>query len=673
MKSRMLGLFFICLGLVQALTAQDKLELKDYLEYEWTSSPQISPDGQKVLYTRTRIDGVEDRRSSDIWMMNQDGSQNRFYLDGSQGRWSPKGQRIAFVKKGEPKGAQIFVKYVGLSDAPTQITHLEESPSNIRWSPDGKHIAFTMFVGQNNTWKVDLPAKPEGAKWTPAPRFVDDVRYRRDRVGFLDDGYTHIFVVSADGGTPRQITSGDWNHGGSFSWTPDGKSIICSSLRIPEAEYAFRQSSLYEVNIVSREIKELTKRKGTESNPLVSPDGKYIAFVGSEWTENFYHARNVYIIKRDGSGLKRLSEGLDRPIREMFWAGDNSGVYFNVDDHGNRNLYFSNLSGKWRQVTQGNHMLTTSSLSKSGTAVAIRTAYHQPPDVVRFALKNPQIQQLSFVNEDILSYKTLGDVEEIRYKSTGDLEIQGWIVKPPQFDPSKKYPLILKIHGGPHAMYHVGFNMTYQLHAAEGYVILYTNPRGSTGYGYDFANAIQNDYPGKDYDDLMKGVDEVIKKGYVDESRLYVYGGSGGGVLTSWIVGHTDRFAAASVNFPVIDWLSFVGTTDGATWYRNFKKMPWEDPSEHLERSPLMYVGNVKTPTMLMTGVKDMRTPISQTEEFYGALKMLKVPTVMIRFNEEFHGTGSKPSNFMRTVAYLHHWFEKYKGKPALNSPNPED
>lgn len=222
-------------------------------------------------------------------------------------------------------------------------------------------------------------------------------------------------------------------------------------------------------------------------------------------------------------------------------------------------------------------------------------------------------------------------------------------------------------------MYHVGFNMTYQLHAAEGYVILYTNPRGSTGYGYDFANAIQNSYPGKDYDDLMKGVDEVIKKGYIDESRLYVYGGSGGGVLTSWIVGHTNRFAAASVNFPVIDWLSFVGTTDGATWYRNFKKMPWEDPSEHLERSPLMYVGNVKTPTMLMTGVKDMRTPISQTEEFYGALKMLKVPTVMIRFNEEYHGTGSKPSNFMRTVAYLHYWFEKYKGKPALKSANPED
>jgi len=234
-------------------------------------------------------------------------------------------------------------------------------------------------------------------------------------------------------------------------------------------------------------------------------------------------------------------------------------------------------------------------------------------------------------------------------------------VKPPQFDPAKKYPLILVIHGGPHAMYNVGFNFTWQHHAAEGYVVLYTNPRGSSGYGSAFGNAIKNDYPNKDYDDLMNGVDEVIKRGYIDDKNLFVYGGSGGGVLTSWIVGHTDRFAAASVNFPVINWLSFVGTTDGVSWYRNFEKMPWEDPTEHLRRSPLMYVGNVKTPTMLMCGVEDLRTPISQTEEYYSALKVMKVPTVMIRFNEEFHGTGSKPSNYLRTQLYLYHWFGMHK------------
>ncbi len=241
------------------------------------------------------------------------------------------------------------------------------------------------------------------------------------------------------------------------------------------------------------------------------------------------------------------------------------------------------------------------------------------------------------------------------------MKIQGWYIKPPDFDPSRKYPMQLHIHGGPHSMYGVGFNFGWQEHAANDYVILYTNPRGSTGYGSAFGNAIKNAYPGKDYDDLMAGVDAVLAKGFVDPQNMFVTGCSGGGVLTAWIVGHTDRFAAASANCPVIDWLCFVGTTDGASWYYNFEKLPWEDPSEHLKRSPLTYVGNVKTPTMLMTGVNDLRTPMPQTEQFYSALKLRKVPTAMIRFNDEWHGTTSMPSNFMRTQLYLRYWFDKYK------------
>ncbi|MDH5804586.1 MAG: prolyl oligopeptidase family serine peptidase, partial [Gemmatimonadota bacterium] len=252
------------------------------------------------------------------------------------------------------------------------------------------------------------------------------------------------------------------------------------------------------------------------------------------------------------------------------------------------------------------------------------------------------------------------EVEEVWYTSVDGFQIQGWIIKPPDFDPEKDYPMMLAIHGGPHGMYGVGFNFGWQNHAANGYVVLYTNPRGSSGYGSEFGNAIKNAYPGKDFDDLMAGVDTVINRGYVDENNMFVYGCSGGGVLTSWIVGHTDRFAAASANCPVTNWLSFVGTTDGSSWYRNFENFPWDDPSEHLRRSPLMYVGNVTTPTMLMTGVNDLRTPMPQTEEFYQALRVLKVPTTMIRFNGEWHGTSSKPSNFMRTQLYLRGWFERY-------------
>jgi len=244
-------------------------------------------------------------------------------------------------------------------------------------------------------------------------------------------------------------------------------------------------------------------------------------------------------------------------------------------------------------------------------------------------------------------------------------------VKPPDFDPNKKYPLMLSIHGGPHSMYNVGFNFSYQEHASSGFITLYTNPRGSTGYGSKFGNAIKNAYPSKDFDDLMKGVDEVIAKGYVDTENLYVYGCSGGGVLTAWTVGHTNRFAAASANCPVIDWISFVGNTDGPGWYRNFAKMPWEDITEHWNRSPLKYVGNVTTPTMLMTGVNDLRTPMGQTEEFYEALKMRKVPTQMVRFNDEWHGTSGKPSNFIRTQLYLRDWFKQH-ARGALKAVTQE-
>ena len=308
-------------------------------------------------------------------------------------------------------------------------------------------------------------------------------------------------------------------------------------------------------------------------------------------------------------------------------------------------------------------MLTVSDINKDGLAAGVRSDPHHSFQLVTFDVGEPEIDVLVDVNEDVLGRITLGEVEEINYPSLDNFTIQGWIIKPPDFDASKEYPMILVIHGGPHGMYNVAFNYGWQVHAAKGYVVLYTNPRGSSGYGKDFGNAIKNAYPGKDYNDLMAGVDLVIDRGYIDEDNMFVYGCSGGGVLTSWVVGQTDRFAAASANCPVTNWLSFVGTTDGATWYRNFEHYPWDDPSEHLRRSPLMHVGNVKTPTMLMTGVNDLRTPISQTEEYYQALKVLKVPTAMIRFNEEFHGTGSKPSNYVRTQLYLDYWFKKHARK----------
>ncbi len=676
---RMLCSFALACLCAAALAAQspapaapsDRLTLDLYLEYETVSDPQISPDGSQIIYTRQFVDKQNDRRESALWIMNADGSKNRFLVRGSSARWSPTGDRIAYTAQGEPRGTQIFVRYMDAEGAISQITHVEKSPTALAWSPDGTRIGFTMNVEQKNSWPIKMPRAPEGAKWVDTPRIVERLDYRQDTIGFDDDAYRHVFVVPATGGTPRQLTNGNWNHNG-VEWTPDGKQILFVSLRIEDADYQWRESEIYAVNVDTGAISQLTHRKGPDGNPQVSPDGKRIAYTGNDWSKETWQDNKLYVMNIDGSNPRLVSGTWDRSPQNVTWKDDGSGVYFTAQDQGSQNLYFLPLAGtrgdEVQTVTRGTQMLTTSSMAK-GKAVGVLTSFQKPPDVVIFDINAPQqLKQLTAVNDDILAGKKLGEVKEIQYTSVDGQKIQGWYITPPDFDPTKKYPLQLHIHGGPHSMYGVGFNFGWQEHAANGYVILYTNPRGSTGYGSAFGNMIMRAYPSKDFDDLMAGVDEVIKKGFIDDKNLFVTGCSGGGVLTAWTVGHTDRFAAASANCPVIDWASFVGITDSANWYYNFEKLPWEDASEHIRRSPLTYVGNVKTPTMLMTGVLDLRTPMPQTEQFYSALKMRKVPTAMIRFNEEWHGTTSRPSNFIRTQLYTRYWFEKYKRPSATTT-----
>jgi dipeptidyl aminopeptidase/acylaminoacyl peptidase len=670
MRLRATGRFaFACLLVAAPLTAQqsDKLTLADYMQWETVSNPQMSPDGRQIVFARRWVDQLNDRWESSLYIMNADGSRPRKLTDGSNPIWSPDGTRIAYTHRGEPSGTQIFVRWMDAEGANTQVTRLTETPTDVTWTPDGKSLVFRMLVPETKNWGIEGKVnalKPRNATWTAAPRVVERLNYRRDGSGFVGDGTQHIFSVPADGGSPRQITSGVYDHGAP-TFTPDGKTIIFGGgPRVADAEYIWRESDIYALDVATGKVSQLTTRKGPDGQPAISPDGKLIAYTGYDYTDDTWVDSRLYVMNIDGSNPRLLSESLDRTPSGIIWAQDGSGVYFNVQNEGSQNLYFASLKGEVKPVTRGTHMLSVAEINAAGVAVGTRTTSTEPGDIVSFSLRAPdQITKLTEVNADILAGKKLGQTEEIWYTSLDNYRIQGWIVKPPDFDASRKYPLMLEIHGGPHSMYNVGFSFARQEHVANGYVVLYTNPRGSTGYGSAFGNAIKNAYPSKDFDDLMKGVDQVVAKGYIDTNNLFVFGCSGGGVLTAWTVGHTDRFAAASSNCPVINWLSFVGTTDGSSWYRNFAKLPWEDPTEHLKRSPLMYVGNVKTPTMLMTGVNDLRTPISQTEEFYEALKVRKVPTAMVRFNDEWHGTSSKPSNFLRTQLYLRSWFEKHSRK----------
>jgi dipeptidyl aminopeptidase/acylaminoacyl peptidase len=653
----------------------DRIAIADYLDWEDVQDPQLSPDGKQVVFTRRWVDKMNDKWESSLWIMNADGTRARFLVNGSSPKWAPDGTRIAYTftppaaagaaPSAPAPTAQIFVRWMDAEGAVTQLTHLTENPANIEWSPDGKWLAFSMQVPAKNDWKIDMPPMPKGAKWTEAPRIVQKLNYRADRQGFIEDGNSHIFVLSADnGGTPRQLTSGAFNHGAP-RWMPDGKSIVFSGLRMENAEYKWRESDIYRIDIASGVIKQLTTRKGPDGQPTPSPDGKWIAYTGYDSTSDTWTDQKLYLMSAEGTGHKLLAPKWDRGPSELTWSKDGGTIWFNAENEGARNLYaVSVATGDVKPVTTGRQVLSVTSINPNGSAVGVMSTASHPADVVALSLNTPSnIKWLTDVNEDILAGKQLGSTEEIWFTSKDGMKIQGWIVKPPDFDPNRKYPLILDIHGGPHSMYNLGFSFVRQDQAANGYVSLYTNPRGSTGYGSAFGNAIKNAYPGKDFDDLMAGVDTVVGRGYVDTKNMFVYGCSGGGVLTAWIVGHTNRFAAASSNCPVINWVSFVGTTDGASWYYNFEKLPWEDPTEHLKRSPLMYVGNVTTPTMLMTGVNDLRTPMEQTEQFYRALKLRKVPTAMIRFNDEWHGTSSKPSNFLRTQLYMRSWFQKYGNK----------
>jgi len=679
----LVGLSWTAIGLeAQEAAKPSTLAVADYLELESVGDPQLSPDGAQIVFTRRWINKIEDRWDAALWIMNANGTKQRFLVEGSNARWSPDGTRILYLASGDPKGSQIYVRWMDAEGATSQITRVTESPRNPQWSPDGKSIAFVSVVEAESKWSIEMPSPPQGAKWTEAPRIVERLHYRQDRIGFTEPGFTHLFVVPADGGTPRQITRGEWNvgsrfdglvFGGGFDWTPDGSTIVFDGLKDRPGDDVYRNSQLYAVQVSSGEVRQITSRPGYWGEPAISPDGRLVAYTGYDSTTKTSAISDLWVVGLDGSNARNLTDALDRDPESLRWAPDGNGIYFTAGDKGAINVYLAPLRGDTRQLTEGMQVVSLNSLAAAGRdliGIGIRADADEPADVVRYNLRQPStITRLTDVNDDLLYGKTLGAVEEIWYTSSNNTRVQGWIVKPPDFDASKTYPMIMEIHGGPFAMYNMSFNFMFQAFAAKGYVVLYTNPRGSTGYGSDFMLGIDHAYPGVDYDDLMAGVDAAIAKGYIDTDRMYVGGCSGGGKLSSWVIGHTERFAGAAVRCPVTNWMTMAGGSDVPYFSHSFFEKPfWEDPTPWLERSSLMYVGNVTTPTIIMTGELDMRTPMPQSEDYYAALKMRGVPSKLLRFKGEYHGTGSKPSNYMRTILYMDSWYSQWSKKGKVTA-----
>lgn len=674
-------LLFLSLFLLTAFVAQAQSDqpdtktfaLENVFDLEYAASPQISPDGEQIIYLRNSMDKAKDRGRSNLWMINADGSRHRPLTSGANNygapRWSPSGDRLLYTSA-ESGSNQLYIRWMDTGES-AKISSLEHSPGGLSWSPDGNWIAFTMFVPKQGKPMVALPGKPEGAEWAKPAKVVDKLQYRADGAGFLEDGYTHVFMMPAEGGTPRQLTSGEFNHGGTPEWSADGEHLFISANRIDGWEYNPGNSEIYSIRLEDGSITPLTDREGPDSGPAISPDGSKIAYTGYDEKYLGYQPANMYVMNADGSGKRMLKMDLDRNPGNLEWSADGEYIYFHYVDEGVGKVASVSLDGDvqvladevggtsiGRPYSSGSY-----SVADDGT---IAYTYSKPSSPADVAVTDggDEANVITHLNDDVFGHLELGQVEEIWYESSHDgKKIQGWIVKPPNFNPDKEYPLILEIHGGPFASYGPHFSAEVQLYAAAGYVVLYTNPRGSTSYGKEFGNEIHHNYPGNDYDDLMSGVDAVLEKGYVDENKLYVTGGSGGGVLTAWIVGKTDRFKAAVVAKPVINWYSFVLTADGTPFFYKywFPGLPWNNRDHYMDRSPISLVGNVTTPTMLLTGEEDYRTPISETEQYYTALKLEKVETVMVRIPGSGHGIASRPSNLMSKVAHILKWFEMHE------------
>ena len=662
----------MALSAAEPARAQSHFESMDVFQLEYAADPQISPDGSQVVYVRTSMDIMRDRKRSELWIINADGSDHRRLGDGAAPRWSPDGSRIAYGADG-----QIHLRWMDTGETAT-LTQLTESPSGLRWSPDGNHIAFNMLVPYPPPSLAAPPKAPPGADWADPPIMEDRFKSRQDGVGYLDFGYNHIFVIPVEGGTPTQVTSGDFQHSSAAAWLPDGTHVVFSSNRNPDWVHDYRNSELYIASVLTGEIRALTDRPGPDGSPAVSPDGRQIAFVGYEDRTRTYQVSRLQVMNLDGSNPRVVTADLDFSVSNPVWAADGSGLYFQFDLHGNSKIGFTTLDGHDQMLAED--LGGTSygrpygggsfSVADNGALALNQTRPDMPGELAVDTHGGTLARTITQLNADLLANKTLGEVEEIWWDSSFDgRPIQGWIVKPPDFDPSRRYPFILEIHGGPVSNYGDRFSAEMQLLASAGYVVLYANPRGSTSYGEEFADLLYHNYPGNDYDDLISGVDAVIDLGYVDENNLFVTGGSAGGIMTAWIVGKTDRFRAAVAQKPVINWISKTLTADN--WYgyyfSRYEGLPWENPDAYWDFSPLSLVGNVNTPTMIITGEEDLRTPLSESYQMYHALKMRGIDTAVIRLPGASHDMSRRPSQLMAKIANVVAWFDKYRMTPSTS------
>lgn len=673
------ALFAICATLFVVRAEAGALELQDYLKLVTVGDPQISPDGNLVVFRRSRIDAAKDSEAGELWIMRSDGSDQRRLGEGWNARWSPTGGTIVFVAMVADQ-PEIFVQALRGptptdADAPRQLTKDKLGHSSLAWSPDGKSIAFVASVpDERDPWPIDLPENP-GGKWSAGPQIVTSAQSRTGVTSYKSS-FQHIFLTDVETGETRQLTKGYWDVGARFSgisfaggieWSLDSKTIFFDGWTGEEGASSALLSAINGVDVQSGAVRAISRTPGFWRAPRISPDGKALAFTGSRASTAAFAAQELHLVDIEGVNDRTIAADMPDRVFAMEWSPDGRGVLVSQNHEGATNLVRIDPDGKQTALSRGDHRFFLGS-TVGAKAVGILTATDRPSDIASIELETGELRTLTDTNP----FKDqLASVESFWVDSADGTRVQAWLVKPHNFSKRHRYPLILDIHGGPDAMGGFEFDFRHHEFASRGYLVLYMNPRGSTGYGSAFANAIANGFPGEpDAADLEAGVDAVLSRGIADRDRVYVMGCSGGGSLAAWLTSRSNRFAASIVMCATTNWISMAGTTDATVWaYKRFARPFWEDPDPWLRHSPLMRVGEINTPTLVAIGARDGRTPPTQSAEFFAALRMRGVPARLLIFPNEGHGPWrAVPSDLMRLQLYIHDWFSMHRGRPTAGT-----